>query len=119
MAFLRNSRKFGTCVFTPHPHTSNVSRGNTNQGEERVVPALTLSLPPSPIEPVTEVLHGVPVVDPYRWLEDQNAPRTQKWIDAQTRYARAHLDSIPGRERIRERIREFLAIETYDSLQRV
>jgi prolyl oligopeptidase len=83
------------------------------------VPALTLSLPPSPIEPVTEVLHGVPVVDPYRWLEDQNAPRTQKWIDAQTRYARAHLDSIPGRERIRERIREFLAIETYDSLQRV
>lgn len=83
------------------------------------MPALTLSPPPSPIEPVTEVLHGVPVIDPYRWLEDQNSPRTRKWIEEQTRYARAYLDSIPRRERIRERIREFLATEIYDSLQEV
>jgi prolyl oligopeptidase len=79
-----------------------------------------LSPPPnSAIEPVTEVLHGIPVTDPYRWLEDQNSPRTRAWIDEQTRYARAYLDSIPGRERIREGIREFLAVETYDSLQKV
>jgi prolyl oligopeptidase len=34
------------------------------------------------------------------------------------RYARSYLDLIPGREKIRERIREFLAVETYDSLQK-
>jgi prolyl oligopeptidase len=79
------------------------------------MPRLTLDPPVSQIEPVTEVLHGVEVRDPYRWLEDGHSPRTRAWIEEQTRYARAYLDGIPGRERIRERIREFLAVETYDS----
>src|SRR5208282_2445376 len=52
-----------------------------------------------------------------RWLEDQDAPRTRAWIEEQTRYARSYLDNLPGRERIRKRIREFLAVQTYDSLQ--
>jgi prolyl oligopeptidase len=78
---------------------------------------LVMAPPHSTLEPVTDVFHGVPVTDPYRWLEDQDSPRTRAWIDEQTRYARAYLDGIPGRERIRERIREFLAVETYDSLQ--
>jgi prolyl oligopeptidase len=73
--------------------------------------------PYSAVEPVTEIFHGVSVTDPYRWLEDQDSPRTRAWIEEQTRYARSYLDNIPGRERIRERIREFLAVETYDSLQ--
>ena len=74
--------------------------------------------PISAVEPVTDILHGVAITDPYRWLEDQDSPRTRAWIEEQTRYARGYLDSIPGRRRIRERIREFLAVETYDSLQR-
>ena len=80
---------------------------------------LMMTPPHSTLEPVTDVFHGVPVTDPYRWLEDQDSPRTRAWIEEQTRYARAYLDSIPGRARIRERIREFLAVETYDSLQKV
>ncbi|MBS1851399.1 MAG: S9 family peptidase [Acidobacteria bacterium] len=83
------------------------------------MPALTNPPPFSPVEPVTEVLHGVSVTDPYRWLEDQESPRTRAWISEQTRYARSYLDSIPGRERIRARIRELLDVETYDSLQKV
>ncbi len=78
---------------------------------------LMMRPPHSTLEPVTDVFHGVPVTDPYRWLEDQDSPRTRAWIEEQTLYARAYLDSIPGRERIRVRIREFLAVETYDSLQ--
>ncbi len=79
-------------------------------------------LSPPPIsrqEPVTEILHGVTVTDAYRWLEDQDSPRTRAWIEEQTIYARNYLDSIPGRDYIRERIRTFLAVETYDSLQKV
>jgi prolyl oligopeptidase len=74
--------------------------------------------PTTAIEPVTDVLHGVPITDPYRWLEDQNSPRTRAWIEEQTGYARSYLDNIPERERIRRRIREFLAVETYDSFQK-
>src|SRR5439155_2382342 len=83
------------------------------------MPQLATAAPYSPVETVTEILHGVSVTDPYRWLEDQDSPRTRAWIEEQIRYARAYLDSIPGRGRIRERIREFLAVETYDSLQKV
>jgi prolyl oligopeptidase len=75
--------------------------------------------PCSPVEPVTDVLHGIAVTDPYRWLEDQDSPQTRAWIEEQTKYARTYLDSIPYRERIRERIRELLDVETYDSIQKV
>src|SRR5258708_7439195 len=74
---------------------------------------LTLNLPPpTSIEPVTEVLHGIPVTDPYRWLEDQNSPCTRNWLEEQTAYTRTYLDAIPGRERIRKRIEELLAVES-------
>lgn len=81
------------------------------------MPQLMAPPPYSIVEPVTEIIHGVSVTDPYRWLEDQESARTRAWIDEQTLYARAYLEDIPGRDRIRERIREFLAVETYDSLQ--
>jgi prolyl oligopeptidase len=78
-----------------------------------------LATPPfSPVEPVVDVLHGVSISDPYRWLEDPNSPETRAWIEQQTRYARAYLDAIPARERIRERVRELLDVETYDSFLR-
>jgi prolyl oligopeptidase len=72
----------------------------------------TASPPPSPIEPITDILHGVPVTDPYRWLEDQNSPRTRKWLEAQGVYTRALLDALPGRERVRKRVEELLVVET-------
>ena len=78
-----------------------------------------ISTPPfSATEPVTDTLHGVAVSDPYRWLEDQDSARTRGWIEEQTRYARAYLDNIPERHLIQKRIREFLAVETHDSLQK-
>ncbi len=82
------------------------------------MPELMTAPPYSAVEPVTEILHGVSVTDPYRWLEDQDSSRTRAWIGEQMRYARAYLDSILGREQIRERIRELLAVETYDSPQK-
>jgi len=75
--------------------------------------------PFSPVDDITEMLHGVPVADPYRWLEDQDSTDTRAWLDAQSDYARAYLDSIPGRDQIRDRIRELLDVETYDSIQKV
>src|SRR5260370_12760479 len=65
-------------------------------------------------EPVVDQLHGVAVEDPYRWLEDQESPRTRRWIDEQTAYARSYFNGLPDRSIIRERISELLSIETYD-----
>jgi prolyl oligopeptidase len=83
------------------------------------MPKLMNAPPVTPVDAVTEVLHGVPVTDPYRWLEDQDSQRTRQWLDAQHEYGRAYLDSTTGRDRIRERIRELVDVETYDSIQKV
>lgn len=61
--------------------------------------------PPTQVEPITETLHGVEITDPYRWLEDQNSPRTRAWLEEQTAYTHAYFDTIPGREQIGERDR--------------
>ena len=45
-------------------------------------------------------LHGRAVADPYRWLEDPDDPRTREWSAAQDTLARAHLDALPGRDRL-------------------
>jgi prolyl oligopeptidase len=74
--------------------------------------------PPSAIEPVVEVLHGVTVSDPYRWLEDPSSGRTRDWILSQSGYARAYLSAIPGRARMRERLRQLLDTERTDTIQK-
>src|SRR5260370_10665833 len=77
-------------------------------GDQRV--PLTLDQPPpTPVKPVTDVVHGVAVTDPYRWLEDQNSPLTRKWLEEQTGYTPRYLYSIPGRDRITNRVRELLS----------
>ncbi|MGD0963291.1 MAG: prolyl oligopeptidase family serine peptidase [Candidatus Acidiferrales bacterium] len=78
-----------------------------------------MATPPfSRSEPVTDFIHGVAVTDPYRWLEDGASAQTREWLEQQGQFTRTYLDGIPGRDRIRERIRELLAVETYDSLQK-
>jgi prolyl oligopeptidase len=67
--------------------------------------------PPTPVEPVTEILHGIAITDPYRWLEDQNSTRTRKWLEEQAAYTRAYFAAIPDRERIRTRVSELLALK--------
>jgi prolyl oligopeptidase len=82
------------------------------------VSSLMAPLPFSPSEPVTDLIHGVSVSDPYRWLEDADSAQTRDWLERQSQYGRSYLDSVPGRSRILERIREFLTVETRDSLQK-
>ena len=58
--------------------------------------------PPTEVREVVDTLHGVDVPDPYRWLEDQEAPETRAWIDAQNTYTDTVLGALPGRDRLRD-----------------
>ena len=62
---------------------------------------------------VREVLHGIELVDPYRWLEDQNSPETRAWIAAQNEYSRPTLRSLPGRQQRMQRLTELLKIDVF------
>lgn len=70
------------------------------------------SPPPTRREEVTETLHGVKIVDPYRWLEDQNSPETRAWIEAQNDYTRSQLQGLPGREKMAKQIATLLKLDT-------
>jgi prolyl oligopeptidase len=61
---------------------------------------------------VHDTIHGVEIVDPYRWLEDRKSPETQAWIEAQNNYTHSILASIPGRERLKQRLTELVKIDT-------
>lgn len=70
--------------------------------------------PPRPLAQVREVretLHGVEVVDPYRWMEDVQSPEAQAFFRAQDESARRELARIPGRAALAERIRELSAAQ--------
>lgn len=65
--------------------------------------------PSAPRLDLVDRLHGRAVADPYRWLEDADAPETVAWATAQDALARAHLDALPGRDRLAARLEALLA----------
>jgi prolyl oligopeptidase len=53
------------------------------------------------------------VVDPYRWLEDQDSKETRTWIEAQDKCTDAALGKLSGREAISKRLAELYHIDSY------
>jgi prolyl oligopeptidase len=68
---------------------------------------------------VEERIHGVLVPDPYRWLEDGDSPETRDWVaDQQRRYDKYFAQSN-DLDQFRERVREYLDVETVDQPARI
>lgn len=61
-------------------------------------------------ESLVEALHGRPVPDPYRWLEDGTSAEVHEWIDAQNALVAARLGGVAERATIRARLDELLQI---------
>jgi prolyl oligopeptidase len=53
---------------------------------------------------VTDLLHGTPIEDPYRWLEDSDSEEVRAWSSAQTAHTERVLGAVPGREAIASRM---------------
>jgi prolyl oligopeptidase len=53
---------------------------------------------------IVEDLHGHPVADPYRWLEDPHSEATKAWSTAQDELLAAHRETWPGRDALRTRL---------------
>src|SRR6185369_6451757 len=60
-----------------------------------------------------DVLHGVPVADPYRWLEDLDSDQTRAWVEVENRVTAEYLGGLPEREPIRRRLTELWNYERY------
>ena len=55
---------------------------------------------------VVDDYHGTPVADPYRWLEDTEAPDTRAWWTQQNALVEEFVSAVPAREEIRTRLTE-------------
>jgi len=66
--------------------------------------------PPTRTDDTVELLHGQPIPDPYRWLEQGDDPATREWTEQQNALTERYLAAVPAREPIRRRLDELLAI---------
>lgn len=60
----------------------------------------SIKYPKTPTVDQIDNFHGTLVRDPYRWLEDVDAPQTLSWIAAQNELTFSILEKIPARKRI-------------------
>jgi prolyl oligopeptidase len=70
------------------------------------------SYPPTRVKKVIEKLHGVEVVDPYRWLENAGDKEVKAWVAKQNAFTRSILDRLAGRKKIRARLSQLMDIGT-------
>jgi prolyl oligopeptidase len=72
-----------------------------------------LNYPPAKKVDQVDDYHGTKVADPYRWLENPDAPDSRAWIEAQNKLAFGYLAEIPAREQIKERLTKLWNYEKY------
>ena len=68
--------------------------------------SLQVEYPYTPVIPVTDTIHGVEIVDNFRWLESQDDPEVVEWVNQQNELTRSILDSLPYRDYLTERFNE-------------
>jgi len=72
-----------------------------------------LRYPPARRSEQVDLYHGTEIADPYRWLEDVDAPETRAWIEAESALTESVLAAIPERDAIRLRLTEIWDYERF------
>ena len=60
--------------------------------------------PPARRSDHVDTYFNTPVPDPYRWMEDVDAPELEAWVTAQNTLTRSILDPVPGRDILHARL---------------
>lgn len=74
-----------------------------------------------PVAPRTNQVddyHGVKIADPYRSLENADAPSTQKFVEQENALTFGYLDKLPGREAIKQQLTELWNYEKFSGFHK-
>lgn len=69
--------------------------------------------PSAPASDQVDDYNGVKVADPYRPLEDPDAPESRKWIEAEDKITFDFLNTVPERDGIKKRLTEVWDFERF------
>src|SRR3546814_10832005 len=74
-----------------------------------------LAYPDTKRENIADELFGLPVADPYRWLETdvRDSDRVRAWVEAENAVTDAYLDTLPGRAAFTARMRTLFDYERF------
>ena len=75
--------------------------------------ASRLSYPETRKGEVVDTYFGTKVADPYRWLEDDNAPDVAAWVEAENKVTFGYLDKISYRPQLKDRLTKLLNYPKY------
>jgi prolyl oligopeptidase len=67
---------------------------------------------------VVDDYFGTKVSDPYRWMEDVDAPKTKEWVEEENKLTHSYLEKIPYRDKIKKRMEEIWNFPKYSSPQK-
>ena len=67
-------------------------------------PSKNMTYPQTKKTDVSDTYFGTVVTDPYRWLEDDRAEDTKKWVTAQNTVTQDYLSNIPYRNNIKTKL---------------
>jgi prolyl oligopeptidase len=102
------------CAEPPRPAprvAEPVTTAAATAGAEPAVANSRYGYPASRRVDAADLLHGVSVPDPYRWLEDEKSEEVRSWMKAQDDFARGRLKNLPKRAELALRFRELFDIE--------
>ena len=72
-----------------------------------------MNYPKARITDHQDILHGVFIPDPYRWMEEIDSVETRTWIEAQNALTQSYLAQVPMREQIKARMTELWDYEKF------
>jgi prolyl oligopeptidase len=75
----------------------------------------TLPYPKTKKVDTVDTYFGTKVPDPYRWLENDQAPDTKAWVKEENKVTQDYLKQIPYREEIRKRLEVLWNYEKYSA----
>jgi prolyl oligopeptidase len=70
-----------------------------------------LKYPPAPRGTTVDDYHGTKVADPYRGLENLDAPATRTWVQAESQLTEQYLAALPARAQLRTRFTKLFDFE--------
>lgn len=98
-----HSRLLGLCLSLAFPAW----------GALAVETATRTAYPKAPRADQVDDYHGTRVADPFRPLENPDAPATRAWIEAENALTRRFLDAIPERPSIERRLTKLWSYERF------